>query len=174
MVGLFPEKQICLPSVGFLNFFQCQVEGGIFLYRIHHIRTELSPIGVYSSTPSLTVARSLEADERSAWCALIVLLRDVHPLLEASKCWKFLGWRGERNTLTGLCSSRAAFCSSFLWGGGEELPERSFRARRQLLCAGFPIQDVSAGVHLVRGSDCREEGNHQMLVSEQKMAGRDA
>lgn len=28
------------------------------------------------------------------------------------------------------------------------------------------------GVHLVRGSDCREEGSHQMLVSEQKVAGR--
>lgn len=107
-------------------------------------------------------------------CVLIVLLWDMNPLLEASKCWKFLGSRGERNTLTGLCSSRATFCFSFLWGGGEELPECSFRVRRQLLCAGFPVQDVSAGVHLVRGSDCREEGNHQMLVSEQKMAGRGA
>lgn len=173
MVGLFPGKQICLLSVGFLNFFQYQVGGGIFFYRIHHIRTELSPIDVYSSTPSPTVARSLEADERAAWCALIVLLRDMHPLLEASKCWKFLGWRGA-NTLTGLCSGRAALCSSFLQGGGEELPECSFRVRRQLLCVGFPIQDVSASVHLVRGSDCREEGSHQMLVSEQKMAGRDA
>lgn len=130
-------------------------------------------LGVYSSTPAPTVAASSEADERAALCALIVLLRDVHPLLEASKCWEFLGWRGERNTLTVLCSPRAAFSSSFLWGGEEELPEGSFRARRQLLCAGFPVRDVS-GVHLGCGSDCREEGNHQMLVSEQKMAGRDA
>lgn len=126
---------------------------------------------MYSSTPS--PAGSLEADERAALCALMVLLRDMHPLLEASKCWKFLGWRRERNALTGLCSSRVAFFSSFLWGGREELPECSFRAKGQLLCAGFPVQDIS-GVHLVRGSDCREEGNHQVLVSEQKMAGKDA
>lgn len=46
----------------------------------------------------------------------------------------------------GLCSSRAAaFCSGFLRGGGEELPEHFFKARRQLLCAGFLIQGVSAG-----------------------------
>lgn len=38
--------------------------------------------------------------------------------------------------------------------------------------SGFPIQDVS-GVHLACGSDSREEGNHQMLVSEQKMVGMD-
>lgn len=115
------------------------------------------------------MARSLEANERAALCALIVLLRDVHPLLEVNKCWKFLGWRGEWNALKGLCSSRAAFFSSFLWRGEEESPECSFRARN--LCAGFLVQDVS-GVHLARGSDCREEGNHQMLVSEQKMAGQ--
>lgn len=49
-------------------------------------------------------------------------------------------------TLTGLCSSRvAAFCSGVLQDGGEELPAHFFRARRQLLCAGFPIQGVSAG-----------------------------
>lgn len=88
---------------------------------------------MYSSTPSPTVAGSLEANERAALCALVALLRDVHPLLGASKCWKFLGWRGERNTLTGLYSSRAAFFS-FPQGDGEESPECFFRARRQL-CA---------------------------------------
>lgn len=57
-----------------------------------------------------------------------------------------LGWGGERSTPTGLCSSRAAFfCSGFLVGWWEELPEHFFKARRQLLRAGFPIQDVSAG-----------------------------
>lgn len=74
---------------------------------------------MYSSTPSPAVAESLETDERAALCALIVFLRDVHPLCEASKCWKFFGWRGERNTLTGLYSSRASFFYSFLWGDGE-------------------------------------------------------
>jgi len=50
-----------------------------------------------------------------------------------------LGWGGERNTLMGLCLSRAAaFCSGFLHGGGQELPRRFFRARRQLLRAGSP------------------------------------
>lgn len=57
-----------------------------------------------------------------------------------------LGWGGDRNTSTGLFSSRAvAFCSGFLGGGGDELPECFFKARRQLLRAGFPFQDVSAG-----------------------------
>lgn len=28
------------------------------------------------------------------------------------------------------------------------------------------------GIHLVHGSDCREGGSRQMLVSEQKVAGR--
>lgn len=76
--------------------------GDIFLYRIHHIHSQgrnLNPIVVYYSTPSLTVARSLEADESTALCTLIVLLKDEHLLLKASKCWKLLGWRGERNTL---------------------------------------------------------------------------
>lgn len=47
------------------------------------------------------------------------------------------------------------------------------QSKGAVLCAGFPVQDIS-GVHLARGSDCREEGNHQMFVSEQKMAGKDA
>lgn len=98
---------------------------------------------MWSGIPSLTVAGSSEADERAALCALKVLLSEVYPFLEASKCWRF--WDGERNTPTGLCSSRAAtFCSSFLRDGGQELPEHFFKVRRQLLRAGFPIQDVSA------------------------------
>lgn len=39
-----------------------------------------------------------------------------------------------------------------------------------MLCS--PSKMSLLGIHLVRGSDCREEGSCQMLVSEQKVAGR--
>lgn len=39
------------------------------------------------------------------------------------------------------------------------------------MCAGFSVQDVSV-VHLAYGSDCREEGNHQMLVSNRRWQAR--
>lgn len=81
---------------------------------------------------------------------------------------------GRQNTLTGLCLSRAAaFCSGFLWGGGEELPKRFFRVRRQLLRAGFPIQDVSAWAFIwCVGVTAGKREATRCWLSEQKVAGR--
>lgn len=111
MMGLSPGKQICFPSVGSLSFFQHRVGSGIFPYRIHHIRTENRIPSMCSPASQLRVSRSSEVDERSALCALKVLPSEVSPLFEASKCWRL--WDGERNTLTGLCSSKG--CCLLLW-----------------------------------------------------------